>query len=96
MPDIATIMTSRLGRNASAKLASELVARAASFGLVLLAARQLGEVDFGRYNYALALGFVLAQLADLGLQMLVAREIAVLGRAAGPLVRAALQLKLLL
>jgi O-antigen/teichoic acid export membrane protein len=96
MPDIATIITSRLGRNASAKLASELVARAASFGLVLLAARQLGEVDFGRYNYALALGFVLAQLADLGLQMLVAREIAVLGRAAGPLVRAALRLKLLL
>lgn len=96
MPDIARLSASRLGRNASAKLAAELLARAASFGLILLAARRLGEVDFGRYNYALALGFVLAQLADLGLQLLVAREIAVLGRAAGPLVRAALRLKLLL
>lgn len=82
--------------NALIKLASELIGRLASFGLVLWAARQLGESDFGRYNYGLALGFVLAQLADLGLQLLLAREIATQAKAAKPLVLAALRLKLLL
>lgn len=67
----------RIGRNALAKLISELLGRLASFALVLLAARQLGTAGFGLYNYALAWGFVLAQLADLGLQLVVARELAV-------------------
>lgn len=66
----------RMSQNALAKLASEVVGRLAVFGVVLLAARRLTETDFGLFNYALALGFVLAQLADLGLQMVVAREIA--------------------
>lgn len=66
----------RIGRNALAKLVSELIGRLASFALVLLAARQLGTAGFGLYNYALAWGFVLAQLADLGLQLVVTRELA--------------------
>jgi O-antigen/teichoic acid export membrane protein len=68
--------TRRIGRNALAKLASELIGRLASLALVLFAARQLGEVGFGLYSYALAWGFVLAQLADLGLQLVITREIA--------------------
>ena len=86
----------RVGRNATVKLVSELLARAASFGLILLAARQLGEADFGRYNYALALGFVLSQVADLGIQVVLAREVARRGMAARGLVAVALRLKLLL
>jgi O-antigen/teichoic acid export membrane protein len=96
----------RIGRNALAKLASELVGRLASFALVLFAARQLGEAGFGLYNYALAWGFVLAQLADLGLQLVITRELAAQSAADDPqnaefvppssLVQIGLQLKLVL
>jgi O-antigen/teichoic acid export membrane protein len=82
-----------LTRNTLVKLASELVGRAASFALMIVAARQLGEAGFGLYNYGLALGFVLAQLADMGLQMLVAREVAFHGQAAQPIARMAFHLK---
>ena len=86
----------QVGSNALIKFASEIIGRAASFLLVLLAARQLGEAGFGLYNYGIALGFVLAQIADLGLQVLIAREIAVVGQQARPLVLRALRLKLIL
>jgi O-antigen/teichoic acid export membrane protein len=55
----------------------------------------LGEAGFGIYNYGLALGFVLAQLADLGLQIVIAREVAVQGQAARALGRTAFQLKVI-
>lgn len=83
----------RISRNALIKLASEVAGRLATFALVLWAARQLGEGAFGLYNYGLALGFVIAQIADFGLQLLIAREIAVMGRGARPLVMIALRLK---
>ncbi len=89
-------LNSRIGRNAAVKLGSEVAGRAASLALLLLAARRLGTSAFGLYNYGIALGFVLTQLADLGLQMLVAREVARQGKEAQPLVRAALQLKMAL
>lgn len=89
-------LDTRLGRNAAVKLGSEVVTRVASFVLVLMAARRLGETTFGLYNFGLALGFVIAQIADMGLQMLMAREVAVRDKGARPLVRAALELKLLL
>jgi O-antigen/teichoic acid export membrane protein len=88
-------LANRLTRNTAVKLASELIGRAAMFGLVIVAARQLGEAGFGIYNYGLALGFVLAQLADLGLQIVIAREVAVQGQAARALARTAFQLKVI-
>jgi len=84
----------RLTQNTAIKLGSELIGRAASFVLMVLAARELGETDFGWYNYGLALGFVLAQLADMGLQVLVSREVAVHDRQAQVQVRTAFQIKL--
>jgi len=89
-------MFQRLSRNTLIKLASELVGRGASLALVLFAARRLGQGDFGFYSYGLALGYVLSQLADMGLQLLIAREVASLGLQARPIVQAALRLKLLL
>lgn len=85
-----------LGRNAAVKLLSELIGRVATFVLALWAARELGEAGFGLYNYGLALGFVLAQVADMGLQVLMTREVAMNGMEARPAVQAALRLKLLL
>lgn len=58
------------------KVGSEFVGRAATFLVGLIIANRLGEVGFGHYNYALAVGFVLAQLADFGLQLVVMREVA--------------------
>jgi O-antigen/teichoic acid export membrane protein len=83
----------RLARNALLKFTSEVVARLASFALVIWAARQLGAAGFGFYSYGLALAFVSAQLADMGLQLLISREVAVHGRRAQPLVQTALSLK---
>ena len=82
-------------RNAAIKLALELIGRLALFALVLFAARRLGEAGFGLYNYALALGFILAQLTDLGMQLVLTREIATDARGDG-LVSAALRLKVAL
>ncbi|MBP6788707.1 MAG: flippase [Candidatus Promineofilum sp.] len=81
--------------NALVKLTSELIGRLALFALVLFAARRLGEAGFGLYNYALALGFILAQLTDLGMQLVLTREIAT-GARGGALVSAALRLKVVL
>ena len=81
--------------NAFIKLTSELIGRLALFALVLFAARVLGEAGFGLYNYALALGFVLAQLTDLGMQLVLTREIAA-GTGGNALVTVALRLKIAL
>lgn len=86
----------QISRNALMKLGSEVAGRLATFVLFLWAARELGESAFGLYNYGLALGFVVAQIADFGLQLLIARDVAVMGRAARPLIRGALRLKVLL
>jgi O-antigen/teichoic acid export membrane protein len=86
----------RLALNALLKLASELVARLATFVLVVWAARRLGEGGFGLYSYGLALAFVSAQLADMGLQLVISREVAARGRRAQPLVQAAFYLKVCL
>jgi len=103
-PNGPPVLTSSrtIRHNALVKLASELTGRLALFALVLFAARRLGEAGFGLYNYALALGFVLAQLADLGMQLVITREIAAGREAEGTatpgagLVVTAVRLKLLL
>ncbi len=83
----------RLAQNTVTKLSSELVGRLAMLALVILAARRLGAAGFGLYSYGLALGLVWAQVADMGLQVLTAREVAVHGRAAQPYARMAFHLK---
>ncbi len=82
-----------LARNTAVKLGSELIGRAASLLLLILAGRSLGSDGFGLLSVALAAGFVLAQGADLGLQTVIVREVAALGDAARPHVRTALGLK---
>ncbi|MBK8902037.1 MAG: oligosaccharide flippase family protein [Anaerolineaceae bacterium] len=88
------LFTRQLTTNTLLKLGAEVGGRAATFLLLLLAARRLTTADFGSYNYALALGFVLVQMADFGLQLLVTREVARLGLAARPQVVGAFRLKL--
>ena len=44
--------------------------------LAIVAARVLGPVEFGHYSYAFAIGFLLGELADLGLHFFIARQVA--------------------
>ena len=60
----------KLKINTLLKLGAEISGRAATFLLLLWAARQLNTADFGSYNAALAVGFVLVQMSDFGLQLL--------------------------
>ena len=88
------LFNKQLTTNTLLKLGAEVGGRAATFLLLLLAARQLSTADFGSYNYALAFAFVLVPLADFGLQLLLTRQVARLGTAARPQVLAAFHLKL--
>ena len=86
----------RLVGRAALKLIGEGAARAVAFLVTLWLARALGEASFGLYSYALAAGFVISQVADLGIKVLITREVAVGDRRAAPLVRKGLRLKALL
>ena len=83
-------------QNTTFKLISELIGRAATFVLTIFAARQLGEAGFGQYAYGVSLGFVVAQLGDMGLQLVITREVAMYGQSARSSVVMALRVKLLL
>jgi O-antigen/teichoic acid export membrane protein len=59
--------------------------------LAIVAARVLGPVEFGHYSYAFAIGYLLGELADLGLHFFIARQVAQDPTAPiGPFVRAKL------
>lgn len=61
-----------------------------------MAVQHLGPHGFGVYSHGLAIGLVIAQVADLGLQVTCAREVAVHGRSARGFVASAFALKCLL
>ncbi|XXY49947.1 flippase [Sorangium sp. So ce269] len=74
--------------NIALKTVSDLVSRGVRMVLAVVAARLLGPAGFGDYSYAFAVGFLLGELADLGLHMFIAREVARdPGAPIGPLVR---------
>jgi len=53
-----------------------VVGRLLQFALLWIAARQLGPDNFGDFTFALSIGYMLAQIADFGLQLYVQRELA--------------------
>jgi O-antigen/teichoic acid export membrane protein len=63
-------------------------ASGASAGLLLIlfvvAGRILGEVEFGKFSFALALGTIFETLMDFGLHQVTIREVARTGRARRP------------
>ena len=62
--------------SAGTRLTADVIGRGLSFGLAYVAQRLLGPADYGELTVALATGFVLTTLTDLGLQIIVTREIA--------------------
>jgi O-antigen/teichoic acid export membrane protein len=65
-----------LARGMGWKLGADLVARVLQYVLLWAAARSLGQADFGDFTFALSIGYMLAQVADFGLQLFVQRELA--------------------
>lgn len=63
-------------RNAWALTMGTVAARLSAFALGIVLARVLGAEGFGRYSLALAIGFVLLPIADLGFTPYLARETA--------------------
>jgi O-antigen/teichoic acid export membrane protein len=65
-----------VSKNIRVKAASEIVAKAGRFLLILFAARILGVSQFGTFSFAFAFGNILANISDFGLQMYLSREVA--------------------
>src|SRR5512139_3690555 len=81
---------------ASSKLVAEVVGRLLQFAFIYAAQRVLGPANYGIVTFGLAAGVVLAPVTDLGMQLIVTREIARDERTAPRLAGAGLTLKLIL
>lgn len=81
---------------AGSKLSAEIVGRLFQFALIYAAQRILGPADYGVITYGLAVGVVLAPVTDLGMQLIITREVARAERIAPRVSGIGLALKLLL
>jgi O-antigen/teichoic acid export membrane protein len=80
---------------AGSKLTAEVMGRLLQFAFIYAAQRMLGPANYGIITYGLAIGVVLAPATDLGMQLIVTREIARDERAASRLAGIGLTLKLI-
>lgn len=81
---------------AGSKLSAEIVGRLFQFALIYAAQRILGPADYGVITYGLAVGVVLAPATDLGMQLIITREVAHAERIAPRVSGIGLALKLVL
>jgi O-antigen/teichoic acid export membrane protein len=81
---------------AGSKLSAEIVGRLFQFALIYAAQRSLGPANYGIITYGLAVGVVLAPATDLGMQLIITREVARAERIAPRVSGIGLALKLLL
>jgi O-antigen/teichoic acid export membrane protein len=86
----------RVGRNLAWKVAGTVVDKALRLGLVIAATRAMGETTWGRLAYATATTALIAQLADLGTALFLARETARRGAVDDGLLGGLLGLRLVL
>lgn len=73
-------LTLTTARNAAALTVSEVVGKAATFVYVAVAARQLGQADFGAFSYALAVGMLVQPLSEWGFDRVLVRRASADGR----------------
>ena len=83
-----------IARNASARIAGEILAKLASLAFFVTMARTLGVGGFGEFQFALALTGGLVYVAGFGTDSLLAREIARAPERAGQLLADAAAMKL--
>ncbi|MDE4907313.1 oligosaccharide flippase family protein [Methanogenium marinum] len=63
-------------KNTVSLASAELVTKILAFLLFVYIARELGDVEFGKYSFALAFALLFAFLSDIGLTQLTIREVA--------------------
>ena len=80
---------------AGSKLSAEIIGRLFQFALIYAIQRMLGPADYGVITYGLAVGVVLAPATDLGMQLIITREVARAEQLAPRLSGVGLMLKLL-
>lgn len=66
----------RVAKNTAFLAVSEIIHKIVFFFLIIYATRILGVEDFGRYSFALAFAFVFSIFADMGISVIMQREIA--------------------
>lgn len=66
----------RIAKNTAFLTISEVVTKGLSFLLVIIIARYLGDVGFGKYSFALAFTALFSIFSDLGFSTLTIREVA--------------------
>jgi len=81
---------------AGSKLSAEIIGRLFQFALIYAAQRILGPANYGVITFGLAVGVVLAPATDLGMQLIITREVARAERIAPRVSGIGLALKLLL
>ncbi len=89
-------MTDKLFKNISFSGLSQFFYTAMAFILVPIATRYLGKDGYGLYSLATTLGFFVVLLSDLGLHVLITREVAKLETIARALYNEMLSVKLVL
>jgi O-antigen/teichoic acid export membrane protein len=90
------MQTHRVASNSIFVLAAEAIDFVMRFALVIIAARALGDEDFGKISFAIAFGTLFLILSDLGLNHLLIREIAKKPQEVQRLIGSGLVIKLIL
>lgn len=65
-----------VAKNTVVLLLADIASRALRFFFIIYIARYLGVEDFGTISFALAFGYIFSVLADMGLSILLVREVA--------------------
>ena len=68
--------TRRIAKNTASLMVADTVSKGLLFLLIILIARNLGDVIFGKYSFAFAFTSLFAVFADFGLSTLTIREVA--------------------
>jgi len=66
----------RVAKNTTVLLTSQVIVKMLHFVLVIFVARYLGAAAFGKYAFAISFTILFSVLADMGLNILITREIA--------------------
>ena len=86
----------RIVSNSALVLSGEIIERVLRLALVIVSARQLGDVEYGKFTFAIGFTNLFMILADGGIHQLLVREIARKPEKTGQFVANAISLKIIL
>lgn len=66
----------KIAQNTAYLFVAEVISKIAFFLLVIFIARKLGDIEFGKYSFAMSYGFLFTIIANCGLDILLIRNVA--------------------